>query len=70
LKEIQMDKTEPIFVRPGEAARMLSVSRSRIYQMLNTGALPAIRLEGRTWRVPRAALEKLATDAMAERAAS
>jgi excisionase family DNA binding protein len=62
-----MDKTDPIFVRPIEAARMLSVSRSRIYQMLNTGALPAIRLEGRTWRVVRAAIEKMAADALAER---
>lgn len=55
---------EPLFLRPVEAARLLSVSRTRIYELLNTGSLPAVRLEGRTWRIPRAAIEKLAADAM------
>ena len=59
-------KLTPIFLRPVEAARILNVSRSRLYEMLNAGTIPAVRLEGRTWRVPRAALEKLAADAMTE----
>ena len=59
-----MERIDPLFLRPVEAARILSVSRSRIYEMLHTGALPAVRLEGRTWRIPRAALEQLARDAM------
>jgi excisionase family DNA binding protein len=63
------NKVEPIFLRPVEAARILNVSRSRLYEMLHAGTIPAVRLEGRTWRVPRAALEKLAADAMAERGA-
>jgi excisionase family DNA binding protein len=55
---------EPIFVRPVEAASLLSVSRSRIYEMLNAGTIPAVRLGGTAWRIPRAAIEKLARDAM------
>ncbi len=43
---------------------MLSVSRTRLYEMLNAGTIPAVRLEGRTWRIPRAALERLVADAM------
>ena len=59
-----MERIEPLFLRPVEAARLLGVSRTRIYEMLNTGSIPAVRLEGRTWRIPRAALERLAQDAM------
>ena len=45
---------------------MLSVSRSRLYELLASGAIPSIRFDnGRTLRIPRAALEKLAADAMA-----
>jgi excisionase family DNA binding protein len=59
-----MDRIEPVFLRPVEAARMLSISRTRIYELLSAGSIPAVRLEGRTWRIPRAAIEKLVRDAM------
>lgn len=59
-----MEPLAPIFLRPVEAARILNVSRSRLYEMLNAGTIPAVRLEGRTWRIPKVALEKLAADAM------
>ena len=64
-----MEKIEPMFLRPIEAAALLNVSRTRLYEMLNTGAIPAVRLDGRTWRIPRAALEKLAAQAMGDKAA-
>ena len=56
-----------IFMRPLEAAYQLRVSRSRLYGMLNDGTLPGVRLAGRTWRIPRAAIEKLAREAMGEK---
>jgi len=59
-----MGSESPIFLRVSQAAELLNVSRSRVYEMLNAGALPAVRLEGRTWRIPRAAIEQLVTDAM------
>lgn len=63
--EIVSPAVEKIFVRPVEAAAMLSVSRSRLYELLASGAIPFIRLDnGRTLRVPRAAIERLARDAM------
>jgi excisionase family DNA binding protein len=55
---------EPLFLRPVDCARLLNVSRTRIYELLNAGSLPAVRLEGRTWRIPHAAIEKLAQDAI------
>jgi excisionase family DNA binding protein len=64
----KVEKIEPLFLRPVTAAAMLGVSRSRLYEMLNSGAIPAVRLEGRTWRIPKAALDKMAADAMAEHA--
>ena len=61
-----MERIEPLFLRPVEAAYLLGVSRTRMYEMLNTGSIPAVRLDGRTWRIPRAAIVKLATEAMKE----
>jgi len=60
-----MDRVEPLFLRPVDAARLLNVSRSRLYEMLNAGTICATRLEGRTWRIPRAAIEQLVREAMA-----
>lgn len=61
---------EKILVRPAEAAAMLSMSRSRLYELLASGAIPSVRFDnGRTLRIPRVALEKLARDAL-ERAGS
>ena len=49
---------------------MLSMSRSRLYELLASGAIPSVRFDnGRTLRIPRVALEKLARDAL-ERAGS
>jgi excisionase family DNA binding protein len=55
---------EPILLRPTEAAKLLSISRSRVYELLNLGALPAVKLGGTSWRIPRAAIEQLVQEAM------
>jgi len=47
----------PLLLRAEEAAQLLSLGRSTIFQMLATGELPAVRV-GRAVRVPRAALER------------
>lgn len=46
---------EPLLVRVEEAARMLSLSRSTIYEMLDAGELPSVR-RGTARRIPIAAL--------------
>jgi len=45
-----------LLLRPEEAARALSIGRSKAYEMLRAGELPSIRL-GRSLRVPLVALE-------------
>ncbi|NJN17255.1 MAG: helix-turn-helix domain-containing protein [Oscillochloris sp.] len=46
---------EPLLVRVEEAARILSLSRSTVYEMLDTGELPSVR-RGAARRIPLAAL--------------
>jgi len=44
------------FLRPADLAPLLGLSRSRIYQMVGAGSLPAIR-NGRAIWIPLAAWE-------------
>lgn len=45
--------------RLADAERFLRLSRSRIYQLINDGELPCVRI-GRSIRIPRRALVQLA----------
>ena len=53
-----MDRTDErsILLRVEEAARLLSMSRSKVYQLIAAGALPTVRIDASV-RIPRAALE-------------
>ena len=53
------DKPAQMLLKVSEAATLLSISRTAMYQLIATGQLPVIRL-GRSIRVSRAALERLA----------
>ena len=46
-----------ILLKPAEAAETLGIGRTRIYDMLASGDLPAIRI-GRSIRIPVAALQQ------------
>jgi excisionase family DNA binding protein len=46
---------EPLLVRVEEAARILCLSRSTIYEMMDRGELPSVRC-GTARRIPIAAL--------------
>jgi excisionase family DNA binding protein len=48
---------EPLLVRVEEAARLLSLSRSTIYEMMNAGDIPSVRC-GAARRIPVAALRE------------
>lgn len=50
---------EPLFLRVDEAARLLSISRSKAYALIAAGDLPHVRI-GSSIRVPTEALKKLA----------
>ena len=43
-------------VKPEEAAKMLGIGRSLIYEMIKTGEIPAVRLGARRLLVPVEAL--------------
>lgn len=47
---------EPLLLRAEEVANLLGLGRTKIFQMLAAGELPALRI-GRCVRVPRADLE-------------
>ena len=49
--------TDRLLYRPTEAAEVLSVSRSTIYELLASGELPSLRLGG-CLRVPADALKE------------
>lgn len=52
---ITPDTEQPILLYVTEAAKMLALSRARVYQMVASGELPHVRF-GKAVRVPRAAL--------------
>ena len=42
---------EKLALRVGEAAAMLSISRSQCYELIQAGKLPALKI-GASWRIP------------------
>ena len=54
-----------ILVRVADAARMLSISRSAMYELINQGRVPVQRV-GKSIRVPVSGLEKFAAEAKPE----
>ncbi|OAI43520.1 hypothetical protein AYO38_02640 [bacterium SCGC AG-212-C10] len=51
-----MANTDPILLNVVDAATTLSISRSRLYELLARGDIPTIHI-GRLRRIPRRALE-------------
>ena len=49
---------EPICVKVNEAARMIGVGRTKLYEMIATGDVEAIKL-GKSTRITTASLKKL-----------
>lgn len=45
----------PALLRPDEAAHLLSIGRSKLYQLMAAGAIPTVRI-GKSVRVPRVGL--------------
>lgn len=49
-------KVEPVLLRAEEAAALLGIGRSKMYELLAAGVIPSIRIGEKSVRVPRAAL--------------
>jgi excisionase family DNA binding protein len=59
MAEVKIIAPGRLLVRPVEAAAMLSISRSSIYELLAAGEIESVRV-GRMVRIPVAALKRIA----------
>jgi excisionase family DNA binding protein len=55
-------KNEFVFVKPVRAAKLLDMSKSKIYEMIQRKQIPSVRLGG-CLRIPVAALDELVAKA-------
>ena len=51
------NESDRILIKVSDAARMLSVSKSKLYELINEGTVPAIRV-GQSLRIPLEWLHK------------
>ena len=56
---------ERLLYRPAEAAEAIGVSRSRMYEMIDSGDIPSVRIGG-TLRVPVDELRRRVEEKLAE----
>jgi len=54
-----------VFVKPVRAAKLLDMSKSKIYEMIQRREIPAVRLGG-CLRIPMSALDDLVAKARSE----
>ena len=62
-----MEETKPerLFLKPSEAAQMIGVSRAKIYELINSGAIPSKKIGNSGMiRVPLAGLKRLVDEAL------
>ncbi|GEM_PF-5209742 len=59
-----MEAERPLFLRPIEVSKLLQVSRSKVYELIAAGQIPARKI-GASLRIPRAALEAMAAETVA-----
>lgn len=52
----------PLFVTPADAAKMLAISRSKIYELLQARLIPSRKI-GASIRIPLMALQRMAAEA-------
>ena len=57
-----MGQLKPLLLRINDTAALLSVGRTKVYQLIRAGTLPTVRLAG-DMRVPRVAVERLVAEA-------
>lgn len=59
---MEAQKTEFVFVKPVRAAKLLDMSKSKIYEMIQRNEIPFVRLGG-CLRIPMSALDDLVAKA-------
>ena len=58
-------KREFVLIKPVRAAKLLDMSKSKIYEMIQRNEIPAVRLGG-CLRIPMSALDELVAKARSE----
>ena len=58
-------KREFVLIKPVRAAKLLDMSKSKIYEMIQRNEIPAVRLGG-CLRIPMSALDELVSKARGE----
>jgi excisionase family DNA binding protein len=61
-EEVDNVKNEFVFVKPVRAAKLLDMSKSKIYEMIQRNQIPFVRLGG-CLRIPMSALDDLVAKA-------
>jgi excisionase family DNA binding protein len=61
---VSANLTDRALLRPSRVAAILDLSRSAVYEKINSGELPSVRI-GRSVRVPAEAIRRLLDEAMA-----
>jgi excisionase family DNA binding protein len=64
--EVEIPKNEFVFVKPVRAAKLLDISKSKIYEMIQRNEIPAVRLGG-CLRIPVSAIDDLVAKAIGDR---
>lgn len=62
-KEVENMETKSDFLKPTEASLTLKISRSKLYEALQRGEIPSVKIAGLT-RIPRRWIEERVHDAL------
>ncbi len=61
MRRAEKESFVPVLLRPVRAAELLSVSRSKLYSLINAGKIRAIRV-GCSLRIDSREIERIASD--------
>lgn len=54
--EVETRRVERLLLTPGEAAQLLGIGKTKVFELIRTGAVPSLRI-GRARRIPRPAID-------------
>lgn len=54
--EAEIRRVERLLLSPGEAARLMGIGRTKVFELIRTGQLASLRI-GRARRIPRPAID-------------